>query len=870
MAAVRRARGKRGGAPLRRGVDKEDVSGHNSPVRFYRTFTKFIWLVVVALAVTGLAGCGGPLPTPPLATAVATPDATAEASPAGPVLTPAVTATQTLTPTPSDTPTPTYTPTLTPTATLTPTPSPTLPPSVQFEAALRDQTNGDYEQAIAGLLAVLAHGPSPEQAREAQYHLAELYALKGDSVAAASEWEKFIAVYPDDARMPRAHLAAARAFDALEQCGQAIGHYEASLAGDPILGDMVYEWIGDCHQANGELELAVASYRKGLALTKDLVTQAGLREKIATVYLAVPNYPAALAEFDAILAIARTEATRARMEYMAGETLVVLGEADAAYARYRRAVSRYPGTGSAYLSLIRLVDAGEPVDEFQRGLVDYYAGANSPDAYGASLAAFDRYLAEKPAPRADEALYYKALIYQAQGQPQDALDALDLLIQNHPKSAWLAKAWIEKGKALASAGDADAAVKAYQDTAAYFPADPLAPQALWSAAKLREGAGAYEQAAALFEELQTGFPAYEDAAEALWRAGLGRYRNAARDEAKDDWQALVTKYPGSSYRDAGLYWLGKLGDKASWDRLVELDPHSYYALRVQQIRDKGSLTASRLVVDAIEPPAWDAKLVESEVLRWVRDWTQVPAGTSLIDLPESLANRQDYQQGKALLAAGLRREALAAFDGARSAAWNNPLALAQLSIDFHEQGLYGLAARCASRLVGLWPGGVVQDAPGAVQRLAYPLVYTDLLSADAKTETLDPLLLAAVIRQESLFEPVAESYAGARGLGQVMPATGEGIARSLGMEGFTLDDLYRPSVSVRFCAFYLAVQMKRFDNQILVALAAYHGGPGNTISWLEAAGDDLDLFVEVLTAPQSRIYLQRVYEQYITYEGLYR
>ncbi len=131
-------------------------------------------------------------------------------------------------------------------------------------------------------------------------------------------------------------------------------------------------------------------------------------------------------------------------------------------------------------------------------------------------------------------------------------------------------------------------------------------------------------------------------------------------------------------------------------------------------------------------------------------------------------------------------------------------------------------------------------------------------------------MLAALIRQESLFEPAAESWAGARGLGQVMPATGEAIAQALSVAGFTVDDLYRPSTSLRFAAYYLASQLERFDDQILVALAAYNGGPGNALQWLEAGGDDLDLFVEVITAVQSRLYLQGVYEQYIVYEQLYR
>jgi soluble lytic murein transglycosylase len=193
-----------------------------------------------------------------------------------------------------------------------------------------------------------------------------------------------------------------------------------------------------------------------------------------------------------------------------------------------------------------------------------------------------------------------------------------------------------------------------------------------------------------------------------------------------------------------------------------------------------------------------------------------------------------------------------------------------LSIYFREQGLYGLSARTASRLVGLWPEGTMIEAPLELQRLAYPLAYADLLSAEASARNLDPLLLAALIRQESLFEPIAESSAGARGLGQVMPATGTGIANSLGLEDFELDDLYRPHISVLFGAFYLKVQMDRFDNHVLVALAAYNGGPGNTLRWIEEGGEDLDFFVEVITATQSRLYLQRVYEQYLIYERLYR
>jgi soluble lytic murein transglycosylase len=267
---------------------------------------------------------------------------------------------------------------------------------------------------------------------------------------------------------------------------------------------------------------------------------------------------------------------------------------------------------------------------------------------------------------------------------------------------------------------------------------------------------------------------------------------------------------------------------------------------------------------------WDAADAETEILDWLRSWATVPAETATLSLPEAVTKRPDFRRGEAFLATGLRRQALAAFDSLRESAWHNPVRLAQLSLYYREQGLYGLAAWTAARLVGVWREGTMSEAPVALQRLAYPLPYADLLSAEAGARDLDPLLLAALIRQESLFEPAAESYAGARGLGQVMPATGTGIANTLGIEDFILEDLYRPHISISFGAFYLGVQMDRFDNQLLVALAAYNGGPGNTLRWVELGGGDLDLFVELITATQSRLYLQRVYENYVVYERLYR
>ena len=836
----------------------------------------FVWLLLGIASL--LAGCADapPSPTPFSLASTQTPTLVPPRAPAS-TFTATSTPLPTFTPTPSMTPTPaaTATPTSTPTPTATPTPTPE--PSAQLEAARRFQINGDYAQAIDGYLALLADDPTPEQARQTRYYLAEAYVSSHDYATGAAAWEEFIVDYPGDARLPAATLMAALALVNANECERAIPYFEIYLSFGTALTDVTYGWMADCLAGDAQLDEAVLAYRRALDTTSDRVLQADWHEKLAGLFLAQQDYEAALVEYEAILKVARVESYRAKIEYLAGQALAAIGQADAAHARYRRAFENYPEAEYAYLALVELVDAGVEVDEFQRGLVDYHAGAAYPDAYEAAIRAFDRYLASQPASKADAALYYKALTLRALDQPDKALQLLEDLIASYPDSNWLARAWQQKAITYAQMGDTEQAVKAYQDLAAFFPADELAPNALWRAAKLREGENAPSEAAALLNNLQVTFPGFKDADEALWRAGLAHYRAGSPADAIADWEALLDKYPASAYRPKTLYWLGKVGASVEvegganyWDQLVTANPQTYYALRVQQIRAGDSLTVTRLITTALPPPDWDAAKAGEEILSWLRTWTRVPTDTTSPALPVTVTRRLDFRRGEALLEVGLRRDALAAFDGVRSAAWQDPVMLAQLALYFREQGLYGLAARSASRLASLPPTGTLQDAPLALRQLAYPLVYADLLSAEAQRRGLDPLLIAALVRQESLFEPVAESYAGARGLGQVMPATGEGIARNLGMEDFSLDDLYLPWVSIRFAAYYLAVQMQRFDNQILISLAAYNGGPGNALRWLEMGGEDLDLLVEVITSAQSRLYLQRVYEQYLTYEELYR
>ncbi len=173
-----------------------------------------------------------------------------------------------------------------------------------------------------------------------------------------------------------------------------------------------------------------------------------------------------------------------------------------------------------------------------------------------------------------------------------------------------------------------------------------------------------------------------------------------------------------------------------------------------------------------------------------------------------------------------------------------------------------------NRLLELSPHPHAEDAPLFIQWLLYPTYYADVVSAQADIYKLSPALLLAMIRQESLFETAAESHAGASGLLQVMPATGEYIAGQAGFSDYSAEHLQLPYLGVQYGAWYINQQLHIFDNNLLVSLAGYNAGPGYALNWIETI-DDTDVFVESIPFWETRTYVRAVYQNFAAYRRLY-
>ena len=160
--------------------------------------------------------------------------------------------------------------------------------------------------------------------------------------------------------------------------------------------------------------------------------------------------------------------------------------------------------------------------------------------------------------------------------------------------------------------------------------------------------------------------------------------------------------------------------------------------------------------------------------------------------------------------------------------------------------------------------------PSRFWQKLFPMPYETYLRSRSKPHKLDPYWVAALIRQESEFNPDAISRAGARGLMQIMPETGKGLARRLGIKGFSPRHLYQPDTSLRLGTFHFRKVYDQFNRQIEYTLAAYNAGEHRVREWINWKDfSDAEEFTETIPFTETRGYVQAVFRNAEIYRKLY-
>lgn len=416
--------------------------------------------------------------------------------------------------------------------------------------------------------------------------------------------------------------------------------------------------------------------------------------------------------------------------------------------------------------------------------------------------------------------------------------AVQFRLVHEPKSL-AALAAYQSARSLVRDGQLEKGRAALVAVARKYPRDTAAAaSAFFLRADLASDDRGDLEARRLHRVVAARYPTSRFAPTSRFRAAMIALLSGEPKLAAQEFDALAERYPGSDEAVGATYWAGRAwadaGDSAvargRWHTVTARDPLSYYA----------ALSARRLGIEA---------------------WVPLAATDSFPADPDL-----DRQVSRAALLArlGLAAEARWELDRLAQSTDSSPERLLIIANAFRNQGLASQAIQLARRALAR---GAPADA--RTYRLIYPVIHGDALLAEAAEHRLDASLMAALIRQESNFNPAATSPAGARGLAQVMPELGERLARDLAYPVWDPILLYQPDVSIQLGAVHLGELFTRYDERAHI-LAAYNAGTARVERWSKRIGvEDPEVFAERISFVETRDYVRIIQRNEDLYRALY-
>ena len=697
-----------------------------------------------------------------------------------------------------------------------------------LEDAAELERNGFLDDA-ATLYAAIISDPAfaaRSEAERARVELTHVRLLLEIDDAAAAEQTLFDAESAGGSRSlaPVYQLLLARTSLALGEEDAALEALEAYAGAGGAAEAAVSELRGEILERAGRLEEAAAAYDAAAAVLgapAAIVESALLRSGVALENAGL--YLEARVRYERLAQISPWAGDDAFALHRSGAVSWELGEAQAAREAWIALIREFPWHWRALDAYGELLSRGVIVDGVLPGIL-FYRHGRLDDARAALLSV----LVSEPAIE-DSAVaeYYVAAINEDRG-------------------------------------DDGGAIAGYLVAADRDPAGALADNALWWTARLLEEGDDLVAASAVYARLANSYPNSPFAEQASFLAAVLPSQNGDWATARGRLQSLALSLEPSPEKQEALLWLGKAkmetgdsqGALAAWDASAGINPTSYYGLRSISLAESLDRISEPLEISSLEADA-------ERTAAWLKSLAGSAAPAMKID------ESRPWQAGIELHAAGLDSAALAYF-GVALGEWRLvPTALYEAAGELEALGLTHLSVESAIALLSLAAAEERAAAPPEVLQWAYPRAWRTLVDREATDQGIDPLLIYALIRQESRFNPAAGSVAGALGLTQVIPSTGAEIAAALEDDEFEVEALFLPATAIRYGTFYLGRQLDLFDGAIWASLAAYNAGPGNALRWAEASGDDQDRFYETISFAETRLYLQTVLENYSWYRALY-
>jgi soluble lytic murein transglycosylase len=664
----------------------------------------------------------------------------------------------------------------------------------------------------------------------------------------------------------RALFMEGRSLELAGRSREAIAAYEAAAPSLAEISDLLLIRLSVCYRELGDVDRAIAHLRQVTDDDEKGIFDLIAVEEIAETYLEAGEHDLAVQWYRMLAseAVGYNERAGAWLELARAEER--RGDDESALSTYSKIVEEFPRSPRAYEAMreARLLSRAF-TDRYSQGLVLY-----NRRHYREAQEFFAWYLRHDGAcEHVVEATYFLGRSYQRLGNYGAAAAKYEEVIALGPGSEYYDLAWLKLAFCRQVSGRDDEALATYDRYVALHPGSDEAPGALWEKARYLEEERRWGEAVVAFRSLAKLYPSSALASDARFRAGLCLYKSGDLHGAQS---AFADLHAGGDGDDAArsLFWSGKtlasLGRDDESRELYRLAARasrdSYYSRRAQEMlashASKPAPPGTKIGVEALDFATW--------LGRWY-DAVYFPNGR--ITLRQRLLDDPVFSRADLLLKLHMRDLAEREFDRLEESVGADPRILDVLIAHYERNGLHKRAIRLAERLLAMSPASEIGDAPLYLRRRICPTHYSSLVERECRLAGVPPDIFFSLIRQESLFEPDAVSWVGARGLSQIMPSTGRWLARRIGHRGYDTRELLTPEVNVRFGTYYLGQLIEDFDGDVLRALAAYNGGPESVERWWDYSGSgDTDVFVEDIGYPETADYVRRVYRYAAVYRDL--
>jgi len=540
------------------------------------------------------------------------------------------------------------------------------------------------------------------------------------------------------------------------------------------------------------------------------------------------------------------QAPRGRPNIQIGRTLHLHRQFDAALAHLEPLSARLPPdirrdrdyeilylVGRSRFWLERFDDAAESFGELARRTID-------------------------PRGRA-KAGYQQARSLELAGQRQASLNAFVRAANIEPSSSWTAASLLAALRLQWTGGDADAA------------------EATLLLLSARRGWGSYFVRGALFMASSDLVNGRSDRA-ATWLRRAAQSRGAFTPEL-DYWMARHEELNGRA--EAAVARYVKV--------IRQLPGHPLSESAALRLESVALTAASRSVADALAASSRREDQIAAWVLRRPEDPDRARLALGIYQLLVRDARLAPFLK-------------LAAVDPSDWPLWERPLDTPERRLialgQFHDAGRravlrvfpIGEPALALTAVERLRWSGAVRDSlyvaeslfktvsrsipppflPVPLRRSLYPFPYERLVLHATANEDGDPALLVAIMREESRFDPDALSAAAARGLTQFVYSTAHRIAKRIGIEMSSANDLYRPEIAITLGATYLSDLHREFGGNTVAIAAAYNAGEAQERLWRSyCVGDEAAELYSKVGFSETRAYVARVATSRSNYLELY-